>query len=350
MISCEKSNTNTQASHYPADITISGKIDNVNEGAQVTLFEIQKAGKKDVQTTKTKADGSFSMKYKVDKIGLYTINVGNVTEDVLVLEDKDLTVTNSKFGLDVHGSNENELLHNLKVQYDGFSEKESALNQEYVNAEDKEAVVKKIKELGDERSKTMLQSLKDLDGAYITLFVLNFINDRDQYLKEITAAVNRMAERFPEDENVKEVHAAYMKLNNTSVGNVAQDIVLNDVNGKEIALSSLKGKYVMIDFWASWCTPCRMENPNVLKAYNKYKSKGFEVYGISLDQKVENWKKAIKKDGITWLQVHDAQNTAADAYGVQSIPFTLLLDKEGKIIAKNLRGNALEMKLAELLD
>jgi len=124
------------------------------------------------------------------------------------------------------------------------------------------------------------------------------------------------------------------------------------VDGKPIALSSFKGKVVLIDFWASWCGPCRKEMPNVVKAYAKYKAKGFEIYGVSLDDNKDRWLEAIAKDGITWPQVSDLKKWEADVvrnYNITSIPHTVLLDREGKIIAKNLRGEDLDKKLAEVL-
>jgi len=133
-------------------------------------------------------------------------------------------------------------------------------------------------------------------------------------------------------------------------GKMAPDFTLPSNNGEEISLSSFKGKYVLIDFWASWCKPCRMENPNVVKAYAAYNAKGFEIVGISVDQDKDAWAKAIEEDGLTWTQlIADEASGVAQKYAIQGIPSTFLLDKEGKIIAKNLRGTALEEKLAELL-
>jgi len=138
----------------------------------------------------------------------------------------------------------------------------------------------------------------------------------------------------------------------TTIGYPAIDFKQPDVNGKEIALSSYKGKYVLVDFWASWCGPCRRENPSVVAAYQKYKDKGFDILGVSMDENKDKWLAAIEKDKLTWKHVSDLkgwQNAAGKVYGVQSIPFNLLLDKEGKIVAKGLRGADLEAKLAELL-
>jgi peroxiredoxin len=138
-----------------------------------------------------------------------------------------------------------------------------------------------------------------------------------------------------------------------SVGQMAPDFELPNPEGKMIKLSSLKGKYVMIDFWAAWCKPCRAENPNVVRMYNQYKDKGFEVFGVSLDRTREDWVKAIEVDGLTWPQVSDLNyfnSAAATLYQIDAIPATYLLDPEGKIIAKDLRGASLEAKLAELFD
>lgn len=137
-----------------------------------------------------------------------------------------------------------------------------------------------------------------------------------------------------------------------TIGYPAIDFTQPDINGKNVSLSSFKGKYVLVDFWASWCGPCRRENPNVVAAYNKYKDKGFDILGVSFDDNKDKWLAAIDKDHLTWTHVSDLkgwQNGAGKLYGVQSIPFNLLLDKEGKILAKGLRGPELEAKLAELM-
>ena len=137
-----------------------------------------------------------------------------------------------------------------------------------------------------------------------------------------------------------------------SVGEEAPDIVLQDTTGAETALSSLKGKYVLVDFWASWCGPCRRENPNVVKVYNEFKSKGFTIYGVSLDNNRNKWLAAIDKDQLSWYHVSDLKGWGSDGaarYNVRSIPSTYLIDPEGKIIAKNLRGAQLEQTLRKTL-
>jgi peroxiredoxin len=156
-------------------------------------------------------------------------------------------------------------------------------------------------------------------------------------------------------ENTKFIKLATKRVTDikgTMMGATATNFSQNTADGKSIQLKDYRGKYVLIDFWASWCRPCRMENPMVVAAYEKYKDKGFDVLGVSLDTNKEQWTMAIKNDKLTWTNVSDLKgggNEVAVLFGIQNIPQNVLIDKEGKIVAKNLRGPALEEKLAELI-
>jgi len=173
---------------------------------------------------------------------------------------------------------------------------------------------------------------------------------KSEYFTSYSEQVDRTAQQLAAQKQQEEQQA--MLENLIPVGSEAPDFTQNTPEGKPISLKSLRGKVVLIDFWASWCRPCRMENPNVVKAYNKYHSKGFDIIGVSLDKTKEAWVNAIKQDGLTWNQVSDLQfwnNAAAQQYGVSAIPYSVLVGRDGKVLGKNLRGAELEAKLAEVL-
>lgn len=158
--------------------------------------------------------------------------------------------------------------------------------------------------------------------------------------------------KFPKELRASLSGKTYANLFNVAVGCQAPDFVSKNTNGEEVSLSSYRGKYVMLDFWASWCMPCRAQNPHVKKMSAKYKQDKFAVLGVSLDQSKEWWLKAIKMDGITWDQVCDLKgfkSNSSQLYGITAVPTTFLIDPSGKIIAKNLHGAELEAKLAEVM-
>lgn len=171
-------------------------------------------------------------------------------------------------------------------------------------------------------------------------------------LDQLQRNLNLLQGEAAADERVAEMRAFVRTEKETGEGQSAPDFVQADTLGKPVALSSFKGKYVLVDFWASWCGPCRMENPNVVNAYTQYKDKNFTVLGVSLDQDKGKWMKAIHDDGLAWTHVSDLkawQNAVAQQYKIQSIPQNLLIGPDGKIIAKNLRGGVLHAYLKDLL-
>lgn len=166
--------------------------------------------------------------------------------------------------------------------------------------------------------------------------------------------VTQFNERIAQvQESLAQQEAMAAMASKTDIGTEAPEIVMKNPQGQDMKLSDLRGKVVLLDFWAAWCKPCRLENPNVVAAYNKYKSKGFEVFSVSLDKDRESWIQAIADDKLVWkTHVSDLQfwqNAAAQLYGVQSIPAAFLLDREGKIVGKDLRGDALEAKIKEVI-
>jgi peroxiredoxin len=162
---------------------------------------------------------------------------------------------------------------------------------------------------------------------------------------EMAAIINAAAQKFPS-------HTALQNIRKNLPSNKAQDFTQPDVNGNPVSLSQFRGKYVLVDFWASWCQPCRQDNPNVVKAFHAFKDKNFTILGVSLDQNKDAWQKAIQQDGLAWTQVSDLKfwdNAAAVLYGVQGIPYNVLVDPNGNIIAENLHGEEIIQTLQKVI-
>ncbi len=192
----------------------------------------------------------------------------------------------------------------------------------------------------------------NLDQFVSVLFAFNL--DYDLYADTHRKLIASLENDFIDDDLFKNYKSEFEATTLTAIGSIPPDINLQDKDGKEVSLYSLRGQYVLLDFWASWCRPCRGESPNLVAAYDKYHDKGFTIYSVSLDQTKDAWVQAIKSDGLSaWTHVSDLkgwQCAAGQAYGISSIPSNFLLGPDGKIVAKNLRGSALVDKLSDILD
>jgi peroxiredoxin len=350
--------------------TVAGKVKNGAKGEKVILSKTTANGSSvKLDSTQLTADGSFSMKgTENDRGSFFTLNVADRQKVVLLVEGgesfnvlADGTPRDSKGNggkAEVSGSKNMEYYSQLDKLMQAFAAKVTIWNEEYAAAEEKKDA-KKIAEIqqnftkaDQERLTAIKTMLPEMGTSLVALFAANnFLNPETdlETLKKLADAYEKVQ---PTPTLAKGFIGQIRRIAGVSVGQEAPDFTLNSPDGKPVALSSLRGKYVLIDFWASWCGPCRMENPNVVRMYDKFKDKGFDIYGVSLDDNEKSWKAAITKDNLKWQHGSELKkwnSGVAQTYGVNAIPATFLIDKEGKIIAKNLRGPALESKLTELL-
>jgi len=348
----------------PKSYEVTGTLEGATS-ERVILKKIRKGQPVDVDTTEM-VDGAFTFTGSVEAPELYIVSVdGKQQPAVFFISNDKINITGNVDELseiEVSGSTLTDLFMQFNDNVPG-QERQKELQQEYQMAYMSQDADKQ-KLLQEE-----MQSIMEDMRAYFKNFVdENVDNECGLFLAGQMAAsldLEQMRELIAKFEPTMAEHVYFKEMKEllgpleefeqaqsaTEEGAMAPDFTLPSVEGKEISLSSFRGKYVLVDFWASWCQPCRKENPNVVKAYQAYNSKGFEVLSVSVDRDEAAWKKAIEEDGLTWAQVIASEESGvAKTYAIQSIPSTFLLDKEGKIIAKNLRGDALEAKLAELMN
>jgi len=342
-------------------VVITGNLQNAPEGV-VVLSQYTDSRPKVLDTLEINSNGDFT--YEFDSVGtptFYELNLygQRVVKLALYKENVDVKFNFSDpNSLQIEGSQDSKEMLKLEILMDSYQGQVNQLNEKYYEAMSKNdaEVIRQIQmdamNLEAQQVVKVKEMIESMGDSFASLAAIGLLNPQNDF-PFLDALVTKLNENYPETIAILQLKQQLDEMRALAVGQLAPDIVLPDPSGKTTKLSDLRGKYVLIDFWAAWCKPCRQENPNVVRLFNQYNSKGFEVFGVSLDRSREDWVKAIADDQLNWTQVSDLQyfnSAAAVLYQIQAIPATYLVDPDGKIIAKDLRGPSLEAKLAELFD
>lgn len=331
-------------------------------GVTEILLKIPNKEANVVSSSKIAADGSFLINVPILETNLYKLWISDNSNMLLVVSPGDQIEINANsaaltFQPEIKGSSETKLLHftlgeisTINAQLDSI-EKVYKANQASPKIDSILPALQAQFMQRDAVKKDIIRKFISINSGSLSCLVFIDNLELETEFPVYDLMDQALNKKYPKNLFVKDFHVKVEAERSTAIGAIAPEISLTDTNGKIVPLSSLRGKIVLIDFWASWCGPCRKENPHVVEVFQKYHAQGFEVFSVSLDRDRDKWIDAIKKDGLTWTHVSDLQywkSEGAKTYGISAIPATVLIDKDGKIISKKLRGPSLDEKLKEI--
>ncbi len=349
---------------------IKGELTNVNSGEnKVFLLYTDSLGHvMTLDSTFLNEDRKFILKGNSPQPEFYQLYIGDRSY-MLIAENGDeiefkASMADHSGAYTIKGSKEADKITEFNKIASNFSDKTGQLAEKYSklvvdNANKKDSLIAEYHSQAEVLAKPFLQeSLQFIENnkktltAFFAASVVMGTNSTD-YENQLIAYSKEAAKNFPDNKMIAAFARQMALLENVAIGKIAPDFTAFTPDGKSLSLSQFKGKYVLLDFWASWCGPCRQENPHIVKTYHQFKDKNFTVLGFSLDNDTNKWQEAIKADKLDWAQVSELKQWDAETarlYNVNAIPASFLLDPEGRIIAKNLRGKALEEVLSKTLN
>jgi peroxiredoxin len=337
--------------------TLSGTIKNPASLKSVYLLEADSSQINVIDSTKLNEDGKFQFKHAAPYSNLFKLRVGGSIFDFIAQNGDAINFTtdlnNNAHEYQISGSDNSEKIKEFNKISNFYGDKNSKVADEYqaksqALGKQSDSLMKiylpvfekNLEDYGQAVLKFVSENKKSLAGFYAMTSL-----DQFKYEQQMVAYTDSIKDDFKDNPGVQHFVRQMMAVKPISVGHKAPDFTITGIDGKPINLSDYKGKYVMLDFWASWCAPCRQENPNVVKQYNAFKSKGFNILGISLDVEKKDWQQAIAADKLTWAHGSDLKRfdgPAEKLYHIEAIPSNFIIDPQGVIVAKNITGSALE--------
>ncbi len=345
---------------FDGSVTISGNLKNAPSG-MVLLSKFVDDRSEVIDTIKVDGSGEFQYPFPNEGANFYDLNLMDKKAVRLALHEEDVNIAydfQDENSLVIEGSEDSKNMLKVGELVEDYQAKINELNTSYYEAmtrKDQDAVTdiqNKAINLEADHGEKVKEVIKEMDDSFASLAAIGMLNPKNDF-QFMDSLIEKLNGKYPNNKMISTLMQQLDDMRVLSIGQMAPEISLPNPDGTVVNLSDLRGKYVLIDFWAAWCKPCREENPNVVRLYNEYNDKGFEVFGVSLDRTKEAWVKAIEDDALTWTHVSDLKyfnSEAAATYQINAIPATYMVDPEGKIIAKDLRGPSLENKLKELFN